>query len=308
METRRAEPQLSIIILSFNVKDLLLNCLASIYKNKTSQDSWQVIVVDNDSSDESLESAKKFYPQIEAYQTGENLGFAKGNNFGVPYTRAETVLFLNPDTEVVGDVLQKSLQFLNSDPSIGALTCKVELPNGELDYSCHRGFPSPWNSLMYFSGLSKIFPKSKFFSGYSATYLSTSTTHEMDCGNGTFLMVKRDVGDKIGWWDKDYFWNGEDIEFFYRVKELGYKVYYFAGGKVIHFKGSSSGLQSTAKTVVPKERKINAAKHGVEAMRIFFKKHYYKNYPPILRDFIMLGIYALEKYRIFKINTGLKYE
>lgn len=299
---------LSIIILSFNVKELLLNCLQSIYTNKSPQDNWQVIVVDNDSVDNSLEEAQKNYPQIEGYQTGQNLGFAKGNNYGVPFIKAPMVLFLNPDTKVEGKTIQKSLEIINNNPQIGALTCRVELPNGKLDYSCHRGFPTPWNSLVYFLGLSKRFPKQKFLSGYAATYLDINTSHEMECGSGTFLMVKREVGEKIGWWDSDYFWNGEDIEFFYRVKELGYKAYYFAEGKVIHYKGSSSGLQSTAKTVVPKERRIISAKHATEAMRIFFMKHYYKKYLPGIREVILLGIYLLERMRIFKINAGLKYE
>ncbi|MDO8498431.1 MAG: glycosyltransferase family 2 protein [bacterium] len=299
---------LSIVILSFNVKELLLNCLRSIYENKDAKDSWQVMVVDNGSSDNSLEAVKKAYPRIESYQTGQNLGFSKGNNYTIPFLKAPAVLFLNPDTKIVGDVIQKSLDLLNSDPQIGALTCRVELPNGKLDYSCHRGFPTPWNSLTYFLGLAKRFPKLKLFSGYTATYLDINTTHEMECGSGTFLMVKRDVGDKIGWWDSDYFWNGEDIEFFYQVKELGYKTYYYAGGKVIHYKGSSSGLQSTSQAVVPKERKITSAKHATEAMRIFFMKHYYHQYFPGLREFILLGIYLLEKMRILKINSGLKYE
>jgi GT2 family glycosyltransferase len=301
------KPELTIVILSFNVKELLLNCLKSLFDNKTDKDNWQVIVVDNNSADDSLKEAKKHFPEIEDLQTGANLGFAGGNNYAVPYIKGEYVLFLNPDTLVVKDVVQKSLEFFKSDEKIGALTCKVEFPNGKLDYSCHRGFPTPWNSLAYFSGLSKLFPKSKLFSGYAATYLDINTPHEIDCGSGTFLMVKTDIGKKIGFWDKDYFWNGEDIEFFYRVKELGYKNYYFAEGKIIHFKGSSSGLWSTAKVKVPKETKIRSARHASEAMRIFYKKHYYKKYPLIIRDLILLGITALEKYRIFKINAGLKY-
>jgi GT2 family glycosyltransferase len=301
-------PELSVVILSFNVKELLINCLQSLFDNKSSEDHWQVIVVDNNSADGSLEEAKKQFPEIEPYQTGANLGFARGNNYAVPYIKGEFVLFLNPDTLVVKDVIQKSLEFMRADEKVGALTCRVEFPDKRLDYSCHRGFPTPWNSFSYFSGLSKFFPKSPVFSGYAATYLDINTTHEIDCGSGTFLMVKTDVGKKIGFWDQDYFWNGEDIEFFYRVKELGYKNYYFAEGKIIHFKGSSSGLWSTAKVKVPKETKIRSARHASEAMKIFYKKHYYKKYPVVVRDLILGGISLLEKYRLFKINMGLKYK
>jgi len=300
--------ELSIIILSFNVRELLLDCLKSIFQNKTGRDKWQVIVVDNASTDGSLEAAKRAFPEIEALQTGKNLGFAKGNNFAVPHIKADTILFLNPDTVVVGDVIQKSLEFLKKDPEIGALTCRVELPDGSLDYSCQRGFPTPFNSLMYFSGLSRLFPKSKIFSGYSAGYCDTATTHEIDCGNGTFLMVPKKVGDKVGWWDEDYFWNGEDIEFFYCVKEAGYRAYFFAGGKIIHFKGSSSGLWKSAKSKVPKEISMATAKHAAEAMRIFFKKHFYQNYPPVFRDLILGAVTLLEKYRLLKITVGVKHE
>lgn len=143
---------LSIIILSYNVKDLLIKCLDSIYRNKSKTDNWQIIVVDNNSSDHSLEAAKEKFPRIEAIQTGKNLGFAGGNNAGVPCIKSDYVLFLNPDTVVIGDVIQKSLNYLKSDSEIGALGCRIEFPGGGLDYSAHRGFPTPLNSLTYFTG------------------------------------------------------------------------------------------------------------------------------------------------------------
>lgn len=297
---------LSIIILSYNVKDLLLKCLDSIYRHKTKTDNWQIIVVDNNSTDQSLAEAKARFPKIEAIQTGKNLGFSGGNNAGVPYIKSGYVLFLNPDTTIVGDVIQKSLLKLKSDPQIGLLGCRIELPGGRLDYSAHRGFPTPWNSLSYFLGLSKIFPKFRFFSGYTATYLDLSKTHEMDCGTGAFMMLPYRVGEQINWWDTDYFWNGEDIEFFYRVKQKGYRVLYFAEGKIIHYKGSSSGLWKTAKVRVDPATKLKAARNGAKAMRIFYMKHYYSEYPVVIREIILIGIAILEKYRLFKIKTGLK--
>jgi GT2 family glycosyltransferase len=298
---------LSIIILSYNVKDLLIKCIDSIYSNKTKADNWQIIVVDNNSTDHSLDEAKARFPKIEAIQTGKNLGFSGGNNAGIPYVKSEFVLFLNPDTVVVGDVIQKSLKKLKSDPQIGALGCRIEFPNNSgLDYSAHRGFPTPWNSLMYFTGLAKIFPKSRFFAGYTATYLDINKTHEMDCGTGAFMMLPKKVGEMVHWWDTDYFWNGEDIEFFYRIKQKGYKVIYFADGKIIHFKGSSSGLWKTAQSKVDPAIKLKAARNGAKAMRIFYMKHYYKQYPPVIREIVLLGIAILEKYRLFKIKTGLK--
>lgn len=302
------KPELTIIILNYNVKELLLNCLSSIFENKQKDDNWQVIVADNDSSDGSLDAVKERFPQVETLQNGSNLGFAKGNNAAIPKARADFILFLNPDTKIIGDAIQKSLEFIKTDPKIGALTCKVELPDGSLDYSCHRGFPTPWNAFCFFTGLASLFPGSKTFSGYTATYLDITKPHEMDCGSGVFLLTRRQAGEEVGFWDEDYFWNGEDIEFCYSLKTKGWKIYFYPEAKITHYKGSSSGLWYTAKTKVPKETKLRSAKNGVQAMRIFYKKHYYKKYPHVLRELVLLGINLLERYRIFKINLKYKNE
>jgi GT2 family glycosyltransferase len=293
----QVEPDLSIIILNFNVKELLINCLDSILKNKTTRDNWQIIVVDNASVDGSAEAIIDKIPQVELVVNKNNLGFAAGNNVGVKKAKAPVVLFLNPDTVVQGQAIENTYEYLMGNPDIGAITCRVELPDGKLDYSSHRGFPTPWNSLTYFSGLAKLFPRSPFFAGYTATYLDISETHEIDCLTGAFLMVRKIAGEQIGWWDKDYFWNGEDIEFCYSLKEKGWKIYFYPDEKIIHYKGSSSGLWKTAATQVDKEKRLAAVKHGVSAMRIFYKKHYYEKYPPIIRDLIFVGIKMLEHYR-----------
>lgn len=279
-------PELSIIILNYNVKDLLLNCLKSIFQNKGKLDRWQVIVVDNASSDGSADAVKKRFPEVEVIESKENLGFAAGNNLGVERAKASVILFLNPDTVIVGSAIQKTLEVLLSNPDFGAITCRVELPDGRLDYSCHRGFPTPWNSFAYFGGLAKMFPRSALFAGYTATYLDINKPHEIDSLTGAFMMVRKIAGDQVSWWDKDYFWNGEDIEFCYSLKEKGWKIYYYPDVKIIHFKGSSS-KQEKRKTVIL----------GVSAMRIFYKKHYYKKYPPLLRDFVLWGIKLLEYRR-----------
>lgn len=306
--------ELSIVILNYNVKNLLLNCLESVFQSKGKLDRWQVIVVDNASSDGSVEAVKEKYGspsasfRVDLIENKSNLGFAAGNNLGVKKARAPVILFLNPDTVMTDHAIQKTLEILLSNPDYGALTCKVELPDGRLDYSCHRGFPTPWNSLMFFTGLAKIFSASSIFAGYTASYLDTRFAHEIDCISGTFLMVRKIAGEQIGFWDKDYFFNGEDIEFCFRLREQGWKIYFYPDVKIIHYKGSSSGLWQTSATRVGKETKLVAATHAASAMRIFYKKHYYKKYPPIFRDFVLWGIKVLEHYRKFKIITGLKYE
>lgn len=280
------DPDLTIIILNYNVRDLLINCLKSIHMSK----NWQIIVVDNASSDGSVGAIKNKYPEIELVVNKQNLGFAAGNNIGVLKAKAPVILFLNPDTLVIDDAIEKSYEYLLTNPDIGALTCRVELPDGRLDYSCHRGFPTPWNSLTYFTGLAKAFPKSKLFAGYTATYLDINKPHEIDCATGAFLMVRKIAGEQINWWDKDYFWNGEDIEFCYSLKMQGWKVFYYPDEKISHYKGSSAKI-SKPETIA----------HGISAMRIFYRKHYYQKYPPILRELILWGIGLLEVYRKNKI-------
>lgn len=305
-------PELSIVILNYNVKELLLNCLDSIFKSKRKEDKWQIILVDNASSDGSVEEVRKRYKQNLSYSEGkdieilenrENLGFAAGNNVGVEHAKASVILFLNPDTVIKDHVIQKTLEVLLSNPDLGAVSCKVELPDGRMDYSCHRGFPTPWNSFTYFSGLAKKFPRSPLFAGYTASYLSITKPHEVDCISGTYLMVRKIAGEQIGFWDKDYFFNGEDIEFCYRLKEKGWKIYYYPEVKIIHYKGSSSGLWKTAVSGVDKKKRLEAAKHGISAMRIFYMKHYYNKYPPLFRDLVLAGIRLLEHYRNLKIRV-----
>lgn len=279
-----------------------MDCLKSIFNNPPKV-SFEVIVVDNASTDNSVTEVRKKFPTVKLTLSKENLGYAKGNNLGVKHSQGEIILFLNPDTKILDDSIQKSVDFLKSDAKIGGLTCRVLLPDGSLDYSCQRGFPTPWNSFCYFSGLAKLFPKSKLFSSYIASFLDINTTHPIDAGTGAFLMVKREAGEEINFWDEDYFWNGEDLEFCFNLKEKGWQFYYFAESKIIHYKGSSSGLWKSAQLEVSAETKTQTAKSGILAMRIFYEKHYKDRYPLPLQWLISLGINLLQWYRLRKVSS-----
>jgi hypothetical protein len=298
---------LSIVIVSFNVRELLSDCLESIFKLKTAADKWQVIVADNDSMDGTVSELREKFPMVEIIASRKNLGFAGGNNLARKKVEAATVLFLNPDTRVTGRAIRKSLEVLKSRTNVGAVTCKVLLPGGEMDYSCHRGLPTVWNTLCYWTGLGKCFPKSKLLAGYKATYLDVNTAHEIECVSGTFLMIRREILEDIGWWDTDYYWNGEDIEMCYRLKQAGWKIWYMPDESIIHYKGSSSGLWSTARNQVDKTTKIRSAKSAAAAMRIFVGKHRQELGPGWVMTVVNAGIWVLEKYRLFKINHGFKY-
>ena len=258
--------------------------------------AWPTIVVDNASSDGSVEAVKSQFPKVTILETGKNIGFAAGNNFAIPHIKSDYLVFLNPDTEVKGQAIEMCLKFLESHSEFGAATCKVELPDGKIDYSCHRGLPSPWNTWCYFMGLAKLFPGTKLFAGYTATYLDINKPHEIDCATGAFLMVRKTAGEQIGWWDEDYFWNGDDIEFCFKLRQANSKIMYLPQEKVIHYKGSSSGLWETGASNVSKETKLMAAASGTKAMKIFLKKHYGGTFGAAM---VNLAIFVLEKYRLW---------
>lgn len=262
---------LSIIILSYNVKKLLLDCLASIPKHL----DWEILVPDNGSTDGSLQAVK------QAFSTGGNLGFAAGNNVGIKKSTGEFILLLNPDTIVYPNTIETVLKYVESHPDVGAATCRVELPGGSLDYSCHRGFPTPWGAFLHFVGLRRWSP-------YTAQKIPNSI-HEIDALTGAFALIRRSAGDQVGWLDEDYFWNGEDIDFCYKLKEAGWKVMYIPDVKITHYKGSSA--KATPETC--KKWALNST----EVMALFYKKHLAAKYPFFFNWLVYLGIWGMKQLR-----------
>lgn len=294
---------LSIIIVSYNTKELLRKCLSSI--DIVHNDlQYEVIVVDNDSTDGSSDMVQKEFKDVLLIKNDKNYGFSKANNIGVKKSKGKTILFLNPDTVVNKDALLKTHEFLLSKDTTGIVTCRVNLQNGQMDDACHRGFPTPWNSLCHFSGLSKLFPKTKLFSGYNQTWKNLDSSHEIDSCVGAFMMVKREVGEQIGWWDEDYFWYGEDLDFCYRVKEKGWQVWYYPEVSILHYKGASSGIKKTSQdvTVASNETKIRATRARFEAMKIFYKKHYSKQYNPVVTALVLWGIDVFKNIKLRSIS------
>ncbi|MGB9706634.1 MAG: glycosyltransferase family 2 protein [Microgenomates group bacterium] len=295
---------LSVIILNYNTKDLLKDCLRSIRNSQLAISNYEVMVVDNVSTDGSVEMVKKEFPWVKLIVSKKNLGFAGGNNLGVCQAKGRYILFLNPDTIVMPNTFREMIKFMDSHPNVGAATCKIELPTGKLDEACHRGFPTPWSAFCHFSGLEKLFPKSKIFAGYILGWKPLGKIHEIDSGTGAFLLVRRKVGEALGWWDEDYFWYGEDLDFCYRIKKAGWKIYYVPKVKIIHYKGVSSGIRKESQQIakVKKETKIRTIKASTQAMRIFYKKHYFNKYPRFLTWLVLRGIDVLEKIRLKKLS------
>jgi len=296
---------LSIIIVNYNTKEFLRRCLASILQSMEGKLRYEIIVVDNASSDGSVEAIQnsKFKIQndnskFKIIANKENLGFSKANNIGIKASNkdSEYVLFLNPDTIVQKNTVEEMIKFMDKNKSAGAATCKLVMLNGQIDDASHRGFPTPWNAFSHFSGLAKLFPKSKIFSGYNLGWMDLNKIHEIDALAGAFMLVRREAGEDIKWWDEDYFFYGEDIDFCYMLKQKGWKIYYVPTVYVTHYKGVSGGIKSVSKQIstASDETKKRATKWRFNAMRIFYKKHYKDKYPWIVNQLVDIGIWVRE--------------
>ncbi|MBU6447836.1 glycosyltransferase family 2 protein [Patescibacteria group bacterium] len=268
---------LSVIILSYNNSDMLRKTLQSVLRSVTGY-KFEVIVVDNDSPDRSADMVEAEFGRDVRLIRNKNNGFSAGNNVGLKQARGRYILFLNPDTEVDTNVFQECVALMDERKDIGMLGCKLIKGDGKPDHAAKRRFPNPWNSFLYFLHLSRFLPKGQ---SYDTGNFSADEEGETDSLSGAFMMTRREVVDKVGGWDEDFFMYGEDIEYCYRVKSAGWKVYYYPKVVTIHYKGQSSKRVSNFSLY-----------HFHKAMWIFYKKHYAKNYPFFMNWLVYLGIWA----------------
>lgn len=301
---------LSVIIVSYNTKEILKGCIESLFAHLPKSYSFEVIVVDNASSDGSIETLQNLELRIKNYDikfkiinNRENFGFSKANNIGIKEVKGRYMLFLNSDTLMHENTLDEMVKFMDENPNAGAATCKVELKDKTIDDASHRGFPTPWRAFCYFSGLSRIFPTFKIFSGYNLGYLDKNTTHEIDACAGAFMIVRKEAGKKVNWWDEDYFWYGDDLDFCYRLKQAGWKIYFVPKVSIFHYKGISGGIKGHSKEISTADVKTKklATKARFEAMKIFYRKHYMDKYPSIITNLVMLGISLKLSFALAKI-------
>lgn len=259
-------PELSIIIVNYNVKEFLEQLLFSLQKALQHVTS-EVIVVDNASTDGSQQLIREKFRGVRLIENGENVGFARASNQGLRIARGEYLALLNPDTIVQEDTFSSMLSFFRSNPKIGMLGCKILNPDGSLQLACRRSFPSPWISFTKLSGLSRLFPRSKFFGKYNLTYLDPGRSYEVDAISGSFMMVRASALSEVGLLDESFFLYGEDLDWCYRFREAGWKVQYFPGTQIIHFKGESS-----------KRAEFDNLKTFYHAMSLFARKHFRRRY------------------------------
>ena len=253
---------LSITIVNWNTKDLLRHCLRSVY-DQANGISFEVFVVDNASSDGSSKMVREIFPRVMLLQNTENLGFAKANNQAIRRSRGRYVLLLNPDTLVLQGALAKMVRFLDSHPQIGALGCKILAADGEVDFRGARRFPTLLSEFFDQTGLSTAFPNSTLFGGHLMSYWDHQDSKEVDLLIGACMMVRREVIQEIGLMDEDFYMYADDVEWCYRIKKAGWKIFYYADAAIVHLGGQSS-----------KSVKIEVGVEGLRSMNRFFRKYW----------------------------------
>lgn len=277
--------KLSIVIVNYNAGDLLLKCLTSLSVLQDNVDlDLDIWVVDNASWDNSLKQAKEWFPKLNFIENKENLGFGKANNIALKKIKTEYILLLNPDSEVPSGTLNYMLKFIKENPEVGAATCKVEKEDGSLDLASHRGFPTPWASFLYFVlGDNSL---------YHLTNRDMEKPHEVDAIAGAFFLTRKEVLDKVGLFDEDYWLYAEDLDLCYRIKKAGFKVMYIPEVKIIHHKGVTSGIKKHSQSIssATETSKKRALDSFYETMKIFYKKHLAKNYPFFINRLVYSGI------------------
>jgi len=242
-------PELSICIVTLNAQQYLRNCLESIKKHAGSL-NYEIIVVDNASTDNTLEMLKEEYPEITIIINKQNLGFTKPNNQAINTSKSEKyILLLNPDTIVYESSLQNLLDFAEKHPRAGIIGPKVLNADGTFQKHCKRGEGRPWETFAYFLGLSQIFPKVKFFSGYLQTHLDENLTHEVPAVSGCCMLIRRAMLDAIGGLDEDLFAYQEDTEYCVRARKAGWKVYYTPAAHITHFGGKGGSRAQPYKAI-----------------------------------------------------------
>ncbi len=256
------QPLISVVIVNYNVRDFLHNCLQSLRRSLHGMAS-EIIVVDNHSTDSSVEFLTPLFPEVQFLALKENIGFGKANNVGFAMAKGRYVLCLNPDTLLSEDTMQVMVEYMEQHPDVGLSGCKLLNGDGTFQLACRRGFPTPWVAFTRSFGLQSLFPKSQLFGRYNQTFRDVNATYEVDAVSGAFMFIRREALEQVRGFDPDFFMYGEDLDICYRVTLHGWKVAYVHTTSVIHFKGEST-----------KRSSINEVGVFYDAMAIFVQKHF----------------------------------
>jgi GT2 family glycosyltransferase len=271
--------QLSVVIVNYNVKYFLEQCLNSVRKAMEGMEG-EVFVVDNNSVDSSCTMVKEKFPEVKLIENKENPGFSKANNQAIKKATGQYVLLLNPDTVVEDDTFRRVVAFMDKTPDAGGLGVKMIDGKGKFLPESKRGLPTPAVAFYKIFGLSRFFPRSKIFGKYHLGFLDKDKIHQVDVLSGAFMLLRKSVLDKIGLLDEDFFMYGEDIDLSYRITQAGYKNYYFPETRIIHYKGEST-----------KKGSVNYVLVFYNAMIIFARKHFSHKNARLLSFLIHLAVY-----------------
>ncbi len=271
--------KLSIVIVNYNVKHFLEQCLHSVNRAIQSIDT-EVFVVDNNSVDGSCAMMHEKFPDIQLIENKVNLGFSKANNQAIKLAEGEYVLLLNPDTIVEEDTFTKIITYMDDHKDVGGLGVKMIDGKGQFLPESKRGLPTPKVAFYKIFGLSSIFKKSKKFGQYHLSYLDKDEIHDVDVLSGAFMFMRKETLDKVGLLDEQFFMYGEDIDLSYRIQLGGYKNVYFPKTRIIHYKGEST-----------KKGSINYVRIFYQAMIIFANKHFSQKNAKLYANIINLAIY-----------------
>ena len=263
---------IGIVIVNWNTCAHLQRCLETVCASQGDFEK-RVVVVDNNSSDASAAMVASLYPQVELIVNAANVGYPRGNNIGLRHLgfhaagdvrddAPDYALLLNPDTELPPDALARMLCFMESRPDVGVAGPKLVLMDGSLDKACRRGFPTPLVSFYHFAGLSRLFPKSQRFGRYNMSYADEDQDIEVDSVVGAFMLLRRAAIDRAGLLDESFFMYGEDLDWAYRIKRAGYKIWYYPAVTVRHVKRAASSQSKRAQ------------REFWRAMLIFYRKHF----------------------------------
>lgn len=236
-------PDVSICIVSWNCRDLLLKCLQSL-ADKTSRVRYEIIVVDNGSIDNTPASIRELHPECKVIEQTDNLGFGRANNVAVRQASGDYVLFLNPDTELITNAVAGMFDFLETAPVFGAVGCRLTNPDGSIQYPCASTFPTPLNELCDLLFLNRLLRRSRVFSSRELDYWDHQDSRPVDCLSGACMMVRKSLLDELGAFDEQLFMYCEDVDLCYRMRKAGYRSYYLSSETIRHYDGASTEKRS----------------------------------------------------------------
>ncbi|MFM9824586.1 glycosyltransferase family 2 protein [Flavobacterium sp.] len=287
--------QLSVIILNYNVRYFLEQCVCSVQKALENIDG-EIIVVDNNSQDGSCAMIKHLFPKVFLIENKENLGFPKGNNIGVSKAKGEFICILNPDTVVAEDTFIKVLAFAKKQSDLGIVGVKLIDGTGNFLPESKRGIPTPWVAFTKIFGLYKIFPKASLFNQYYAQDLSENTTGKAAILVGAFMVMRRDFYIEIGGFDENCFMYSDDIDLSYMALKKEKSNYYYPETTIIHYKGESTIKDGAY------------MKRFSEAMNFFYKKHFTPDASGsfLFSVFMKIGILFFSFFKMFQGKTKLQ--